>query len=120
MSDDLVKILRADDGDWRTDQAADRIEELEVYSNGLVEELRSRTRRLEQERDLALAQVDRLLQLSNSIDDDFENFVAKSTDVDLIEQAISDVLSEGGTYRDAAEYVARTTLAELKGEANDA
>ena len=29
MSDDLVKILRADDGDWRTDQAADRIEELE-------------------------------------------------------------------------------------------
>ena len=106
---------------WTADGAteyvrADRIEELEVYSNGLVEELRSRTRRLEQERDLALAQVDRLLQLSNSIDDDFENFVAKSTDVDLIEQAISDVLSEGGTYRDAAEYVARTTLAELKGE----
>ncbi len=30
MSDDLVKILRADDGDWRTDQAADRIEELEA------------------------------------------------------------------------------------------
>jgi hypothetical protein len=30
MSDDLVKVLRADDGDWRTDQAADRIEELEA------------------------------------------------------------------------------------------
>ena len=42
--------------------------------------------------------------------------LAMAVDVDLIEQAISDVLSEGGTYRDAAEYVARTTLAELKGE----
>ena len=41
---------------------------------------------------------------------------AEALDVDLIEQAISDVLSEGGTIRDAAEYVARTTLAELKGE----
>ncbi|MEK9896804.1 MAG: hypothetical protein VW518_10335 [Burkholderiaceae bacterium] len=125
MSDDLVKKLRSQIGDDIQEfyshealfrLAADRIEELEVYSNGLVEELRSRTRRLEQERDLALAQVDRLLQLSNSIDDDFENFVAKSTDVDLIEQAISDVLSEGGTYRDAAEYVASAYLAELKGE----
>jgi hypothetical protein len=42
--------------------------------------------------------------------------LAKAVDVDMIEQAISDVMSEGGTYRDAAEYVARTTLAELKGE----
>lgn len=40
----------------------------------------------------------------------------EALDVDLIEQAISDVLSEGGTYRDAAEYVARTTIAELKGD----
>lgn len=47
---------------------------------------------------------------------ELEAKLAKALDVDLIEQAISDVLSEGGTYRDAAEYVARTTLAELKGE----
>jgi len=40
----------------------------------------------------------------------------EALDVDLIEQAISDVLSEGGTYRDAAEYVACTTIAELKGD----
>jgi hypothetical protein len=45
-----------------------------------------------------------------------EDNLAKAMDVDLIEQAISDVLSEGGTYRDAAEYVACTTIAELKGE----
>jgi len=42
--------------------------------------------------------------------------LAEAVDVDMIEQAISDVLSEGGTYRDAAEYVARTTLEELKGQ----
>jgi hypothetical protein len=48
--------------------------------------------------------------------DELEAKLAEAVDVDLIEQAISDVLSEGGTYRDAAEYVARTTLAELKGE----
>lgn len=42
-----------------------------------------------------------------------------AVDVELIEQAISDVLSEGGTYRDAAEYVARTTLAELKGDSDE-
>ena len=40
----------------------------------------------------------------------------EALDIDFIEQAISDVLSEGGTYRDAAEYVARAALAELKGE----
>jgi len=39
MSDDLVKILRADDGDWRTDQAADRIEELEAKLAKAVEAL---------------------------------------------------------------------------------
>ena len=38
--------------------------------------------------------------------------LANVVDVDLIEQAISDVLSEGGTYRDAAEYVARTLAAQ--------
>ena len=37
MSDDLVKILRADDGDWRTNQAADRIEELEAIIRQLTE-----------------------------------------------------------------------------------
>lgn len=41
MSDDLVKLLRADDGDWRTDQAVDRIKELEV---GLSEMRRERDR----------------------------------------------------------------------------
>jgi hypothetical protein len=39
MSDDLVKILRADDGDWRTDLAADRIEELEAKLAKAVEAL---------------------------------------------------------------------------------
>ena len=47
---------------------------------------------------------------------ELEAKLAKAVDVDLIEQAVSDVLSEGGSYRDAAEYVARTTLAELKGQ----
>ena len=46
--------------------------------------------------------------------EELEAKLAKAVDVDLIEQAVSDVLSEGGSYRDAAEYVARTTLAELK------
>ena len=36
----------------------------------------------------------------------------EAADVDLIEQAISDVLSEGGTYREAAEYVVRTIRQE--------
>ena|SRR6056297_741033 len=39
--------------------------------------------------------------------------LVKALDIDLIEQAISDVLSEGGTYRDAAEYVANT-LAKME------
>ena len=47
--------------------------------------------------------------------EELEAKLAKAVDVELIEQAISDVLSEGGTYRDAAEYVAHTTLAELTG-----
>jgi len=47
---------------------------------------------------------------------ELEAKLAKAVDIDMIEQAISDVLSEGGTYRDAAEYVAQTTLAELKGQ----
>ena len=51
--------------------------------------------------------------------EELEAKLAKAVDVELIEQAISDVLSEGGTYRDAAEYVARTTLAELKGETDE-
>ena len=51
--------------------------------------------------------------LSDRIEE-LEAKLAKAVDVDLIEQAVSDVLSEGGSYRDAAEYVARTTLAELK------
>ena len=49
MSDDLVKILRADDGDWRTDQAADRIEELEgklAEATEALEGVRSFTRDL--------------------------------------------------------------------------
>ena len=36
-----------------------------------------------------------------------EGQIWDALDVDLIEQAISDVLSEGGSYRDAAEYVVR-------------
>jgi cell division septum initiation protein DivIVA len=51
--------------------------------------------------------------------EELEAKLAKAVDVDLIEQAVSDVLSEGGSYRDAAEYVARTTLAELKGQNDD-
>lgn len=41
--------------------------------------------------------------------------LAKAVDVDLIEQCIRDVLDEGGSIRSAAEYVARATLAEMKG-----
>jgi len=50
---------------------------------------------------------------------ELEAKLAKAVDVDLIEQAISDVLSEGGTYRDAAEYVARATLAELEDKTDE-
>jgi hypothetical protein len=61
---------------------------------------------------------DCLMKLAPALveNDELKAKLAKAVDVDLIEQAISDVLSEGGTYRDAAEYVALTTLAELKGE----
>jgi len=37
MSDDLVKRLRDDSGDWLTDLAADRIEELEAKVAKAVE-----------------------------------------------------------------------------------
>jgi len=37
MSDDLVKRLRDDSGDWLTDLAADRIEELEAKLAKAVE-----------------------------------------------------------------------------------
>lgn len=33
--------------------------------------------------------------------------VTVKPDIDLIEQAISDVIEDGGNYRDAAEYVAK-------------
>lgn len=47
--------------------------------------------------------------------EELEANLAKAVDVDLIEQCIRDVLEEGGTVRDAAEYVASATLAELTG-----
>ena len=40
--------------------------------------------------------------------------LAKAVDVDMIEQAINDVLSEDGSVREAADYVTRATLAEIK------
>jgi hypothetical protein len=40
MSDDLVKRLRDDSGDWLTDLAADRIEELEAKLAKAVEALK--------------------------------------------------------------------------------
>jgi hypothetical protein len=40
----------------------------------------------------------------------------EAVDVDLIEQGISDVLSEGGTYREAAEYVVRTIQKETNND----
>lgn len=51
--------------------------------------------------------------------EELEAKLAEALEIDMIEQAISDVMSEGGTYRDAAEYVARTALAELKGKDDD-
>jgi cell division septum initiation protein DivIVA len=66
--------------------------------------------------------LEALLRKGDEITDRIEELeakLAKAVDVDLIEQAVSDVLSEGGSYRDAAEYVARTTLAELKGQNDD-
>lgn len=38
MSDDLVKRLRDDSGDWLTDLAADRIEELEAKLDWVIVE----------------------------------------------------------------------------------
>jgi len=38
MTDDLVKRLRADEGDWLTDQAADRIEQLQSSNEALERE----------------------------------------------------------------------------------
>jgi hypothetical protein len=67
----------------------------------------------------ARATFEELLRKGDAMADRIEELeakLAKAVDVDLIEQAVSDVLSEGGSYRDAAEYVARTTLAELKGD----
>lgn len=48
--------------------------------------------------------------------EELEAKLARLIDIDLIEQAISDVILEGGSYRDAAEYVKEVILAELKGE----
>ena len=104
MSDDLVERLydrrvcspaqNSCHNDHVLNQAADRIEQLERML-GLADD-----QRREWERHCKKAEAK----------------LAKAVDVDLIEQAVSDVLSEGGSYRDAAEYVARTTLAELKGQ----
>jgi hypothetical protein len=95
MSDDLTRCLWKGVADLEQQQeAADRIEELEE--------------RLKAARDDA--------NEAETYAAEVEDNLAKAMDVDLIEQAISDVLSEGGTYRDAAEYVACTTIAELKGE----
>ena len=92
MSDDLVKRLR-DTPNWKREEYGD-------YNS-------------------AWAHYDRApFEAANRIEE-LEAKLAKAVealDVDLIEQAISDVLLEGGTYRDAAEYAARATLAELKGE----
>jgi hypothetical protein len=88
MSDDLVKRLRTS---WDADRSI-----ISQTDNWMRERQEASDRIEELEAKLAKA--------------------VEALDVDLIEQAISDVLLEGGTYRDAAEYVARTTLAELKGE----
>ena len=64
------------------------------------------------------ASVSLIVEMADRIEE-LEAKLAKAVDVDLIEQAVSDVLSEGGSYRDAAEYVARTTLAELKGDSDE-
>ena len=55
-------------------------------------------------------------KLAKAVDVDL---IEQAVDVELIEQAVSDVLYDGGSYRDAAEYVARTILAELKGQDDD-
>jgi Lar family restriction alleviation protein len=92
-----------------TDDMADRIEGLEAK---LAKEIEIGNQRGNHIEFVLLPQMSDLhFQLK-----DVKAKLAKALDVDLIEQAISDVLSEGGTYRDAAEYVACTTIAELKGE----
>lgn len=48
------------------------IQDLRQYAAGLEKELTDRTKRLERKNNLLMAQVERLLVLSNSMDNDFE------------------------------------------------
>ena len=104
MSDDLVKRLRLM---RQVRLAADRIEELEATLRSMALDCLA-----------ADGQAVEAYQAQLLVEAKLAKAV-EALDVDLIEQAISDVLSEGGTIRDAAEYVARTTLAELTGEKDE-
>jgi hypothetical protein len=88
----------------------------DVYDPPTFDQMADRIAELEAKLDWVIVERDETFALMLDRAQTAEAKLAKAVDVDMIEQAISDVMSEGGTYRDAAEYVARTTLAELKGE----
>lgn len=65
-----------------------RVLDLEEYAAGLEAELRDRTATLERDVALANAQVDRLLALVSSMDDDFRAKLAKA---DALAEALSKI-----------------------------
>ena len=95
MSDDLVRRLR--------DRRVCSLAQNSCRNDWACEQAADRIEELE-------------AKLAKAVDVDL---IEQAVDVELIEQAVSDVLYDGGSYRDAAEYVARTILAELKGQDDD-
>jgi len=99
MSDDLVKRLRDDSGDWLTDLAADRIEELEA-----------------QIKKDALQYLSDTGQMGDTIDDLTRRHEHALRKIDVLEDQLAKAVEalEKIAQHDM-QYWAITTLAELKG-----
>jgi SPX domain protein involved in polyphosphate accumulation len=107
MSDDLVKRLRDDSGDWLTDLAADRIEELEAKLDWVITE-RDETFALMLDR--AQTAEAKLAKAVTSLQHIAANKI--TDELTVIEWDTHDTF----TVLDTCISNARTTLAELKGE----
>jgi len=96
-----------------------------VWVDGMSDDLVERLRKMSSSLDIlecedVLQAADRIEELEGAVDwqrgraEAAEAKLANAVDIDLIEQAMLDVLEEGGTVRSAAKYTACTILAELE------
>ena len=114
MSDDLVKRLRDDSGDWLTDLAADRIEELEAA-------IKRQARAARTLRDLTLAEVSHLQDKDRA-----EYFAAKTLNsereaneiltnrIEELEAKLAEALNQLDSARHSVDVLEKR-VAEMKG-----